>query len=247
MPKPSTGRWVGVGVLAFGAGLTALRWWGAAPSTEGILEDVGDGSMRGQLRLLGLVGPFLAGNGVAVLVLPRAWFGQEGKLRLPAGWRPFLATVGLGLLFVAVDVLLLERFERRWGAARRTHRACGEELVRLSEGYTEVLAGIRDQASARKAEGKLRGYARWARRLRDRTASLGPPTQEEKEWLGEVMMPALMEQARKRGRSPPAFTTPEVDRLVSQISSDLLESLYDLGREQFEEALEALEKRKPKP
>jgi hypothetical protein len=108
MPKPSTGRWIGVAVLAFGAGVTALRWY-AVLSTKGLLDDE-------SLTRLCLFGPLFAATGVAMLVLPRGWFGPEGKLRSP-GWRPLLATVGLGLLLVAGDVPLLEHFERQWEAA----------------------------------------------------------------------------------------------------------------------------------
>jgi hypothetical protein len=241
MAKPSTGRWIGAGVLAFGAGVTALRWY-VVLSTKGLLGDESDDeSLR--LRLFGLL---FAATGVAMLVLPRAWFGQEGKLRFP-GWRPLLATVGLGLLLVAGDVLLLEQFKRQWEAARRTHRACGEELVLLSSRYTEVLVGIRDQASARKAEEELRGYAKWARQLRERTKFLGTPTREDNKWLAEEVFPALAKSSRKRAETPLRFTTPEGARLCSEIGADIIESMYFLAQEQIEEELRGLKKGKPKP
>jgi hypothetical protein len=243
MLKQSTCRWIGVGVLALGAGVTAFCWVPALV-TKGLLPDDDDSKkMYVQMHVLGAL---LAATGVSILVLPRAWFGQDGKFRFP-GWWPFLATVGLGLLLVAGDMLVLGYFQRQWEAARRTHRACGEELVWLSAGYTEVLVGIRDQASARKAEEKLRGYAQWARELRERTKSLGTPTREDTEWLGEEVFPALAKSSRKRAETPRRFTTPEVDRLRSEIGDDIIESMYFLAQEQFEEELRRLKKGKPKP
>ena len=236
MLKPSTCRWIGAGVLALGAGVTALSWYPALV-TKGFLAD--------DLKMY-VPGALLAATGVSILVLPRAWFGQDGKFGFP-GWWPFLATVGVGLLLVAGNMLVLGYFQRQWEAARRTHRACGEELVRLSAGYTEVLVGIRDQASARKAEEELRGYAKWARQLRERTKFLGTPTREDNKWLAEEVFPALAKSARKRGETPRRFTTPEVDRLCSEIGADINESMYFLAQEQIEEELRGLKKGKPKP
>jgi hypothetical protein len=234
---PIEGRLIGVGVLAFGAGGAAMGWY-ALLATKGVLVP--------QAAKMLEFGPVLVAAGASMLAAPRQWFAPDGRLRLPWGL-PLLATVGLGLLLVAGSVLLSEHFQRRWEAARRSHRACGEELVRLSAEFTEALAGVRDQASARKAEEKLRGLARWGRQLHEWAESQRDPTREDKEWMAEVMFPALEESGRKRGEGPRAITTPEVDRLVTEINSAITRTWAELGVEIFGEELEASMKRKSKP
>ena len=226
-----------VGLLPFAVGSVGGAFgWYEALRTEGRLAN----------EELVWLGPLLAAVGLSMLVFPRIWSGPDGNT-LPARWWPAALAAAAGLLIGAGGLASLEALKRQWAEARRTHRACGEELVRLSAEYTEVLAGIRDQASARQAEERLRGLARWARQLRDRTASLGTPTPEDKEWVAQVVFPALVDSARQRAKSPRGATTHEADHLISQINDDVLAIMSSLGKEQIEEEAERFENRKPKP